>query len=83
MIDDATETTTIRPLTEDELHAVAGGFSVYRYLEGVGEFVTGIKDPPHVQIPVFFSPSPSILTRLCGTRAPSRSPREEMSLFRA
>jgi hypothetical protein len=28
MIDDATETTTIRPLTEDELHAVAGGFSV-------------------------------------------------------
>ena len=44
MIDDATETTTIRPLTEDELHAVAGGFSVYRYLEGVGEVVTGIND---------------------------------------
>jgi hypothetical protein len=44
MIDDATETTTIRPLTEDELHAVAGGFSLDYYLQGVVEVVTGIKD---------------------------------------
>ena len=36
MIDDATETTTIRPLTEDEL--------VDYYLKGVVEVVTGIKD---------------------------------------
>jgi hypothetical protein len=44
MIDDATEATTIRPLTEDELDAVAGGFSVARYLYGVGEVVMGIED---------------------------------------
>jgi hypothetical protein len=44
MIDDATEATTIRPLTEGELDAVAGGFSLDQYLQGVVEVVAGIKD---------------------------------------